>query len=67
MAMMSLWFPDKTAVQQDNHIQASTKRNHFVQAGIEKKSGATGFAYGSEKIYDNKFVRHASLNDQKKT
>ncbi len=68
---MALWFPDRvhrTAKQQDSNFNnqgQNAKRHHFAQAGIEKESGATGFAYGSNDTYDKRFMRSDSLKGHK--
>lgn len=38
---------------------------HFKVAGVEKQSGATGFAYGSEKMYDHVLASNGSWNGHK--
>lgn len=76
---MTSWHPNRVgyvgdiSLRNDNrHTEGVGKKplngykrvGHFTEAGVEKQSGATGFAYGSE-TYDQKLARGRSWHGHK--
>ena len=54
-----------TMVNTDDNHDGYRRIGHFTVAGVEKQSGATGFAYGSETMYDHGLASNGSWNGHK--